>query len=472
MHVSLVLLLSLIPLGALQAQETPEKIGEAETRQIEQFLMDTAAEALAVTVTAPLEERRERSRAMLQEIYAGNRSKETARRAFDALVMRPESVLPIEEILMTAAQGLPHPHDDPRLLSVFENMYSERSRTGTATAEAIEWKEGYAELLLHLGRYADARREMQDVIQKRGDALRSYARGLTAVIEHSNGDADALKNYVGNCPDAPEEEADPEERSRECWLIVRTIADRSVKWQHKTNADIKPALGLLVAYGRGQPGDFHTRLTDLGRLAYYDKAASVREMRDIAASPATPVEARRKAALTLSQSLKSVDPREAVAWIDCSLNLNEEKIPPFPEDGWQRLVSYAKKPREQSKPCAGDPEHAECVAASLANRMYAAMKGPEWAIARQSIEQEAAWTLAHNLPVFHLAQHIERLGESLIGSQLRDEGRSAIEFALLLDPRVQISDIFKHIAFSAAHETSVPWKSPTDIGKPLPVVCP
>jgi hypothetical protein len=454
-------------LAQVQTFPTEAEVKEMEAkaqREIKSTLESIAAEALQTKTDASPEERRAQSAIVLR----GNPDRQLLRTAFDKFVIWPRNTEAATWIIKYSEQalhlGISVGYESTA--AIVEKLYRERARSGSASAPAIEWQEGLAELLVELGRYEEARDIVRNALAIRGESASPYLRVLAATIDRFNGDPEPLAGLLTECraPDDAEQPADY------CRQVARAIAARTVDL--RLAKDSTGPVSLLLEVDQ----DYGTRLSDLRAIAITDKATAQRELLKIVRDKKAPAGARQDAAIHLSDIAKAQpDPRTAVAWRDCALRIQGVTIPSFPKDGWRQLVAYSKKPRVKQERCEDDEEEAECVAGTLANRLFSVMQRDEKLLARQSLEQAAAWTLAHQLQIFSLAQAFELFGEAELRKGLKEEGTRILEFALLLEPRLAEHDfdgVFKRNAISAAHETASPWDSPTDIGDILPRVCP
>jgi len=464
--------------GAAVSSIAQKPLTEAELKQLQakakQELQETlrsfAAEALEKNVEGSADERRERAIALREELRGANR--QSIRRAFDAVAVRPGNIEAAIYIIKSSNQafGLGSQVLPGDIAAPIEEMYRERSRSGSAGIPAVEWQQGLAELLVIFGRHEEAREQIRSVVVQRGDGVSPYARVLAAVIERLNGDPLPLRRLLANCTKS--DHADEASfGDNYCWNTVRTIAARAVNLNATKN--LSGMVDLIVEYGRTLPEEYSSRLWDLGDVLLVDAATARRELATIVGDENAPDGARHDAAASLATiATFEHDTRTAIAWQDCALHFRGVAFPEFPKDGWPQLVTLAKKPRTSLKPCGNDEKETACVASLLSNRVFAATNERSWLLARQSIEHFASWTLANDVNVAYVAHMIHYLGEAQLRSGLEQEGIHTIEFALLLDPRLEVGKNFKALAIAPAHETATPWDSPTNIGEPIPQVCP
>lgn len=446
--------------------EVEKKQAKAKV-EIGDALESFARAALQTDLPASPDARRERAAAILNQLHT-TPTREAIRTAFDAIVVWPRNTQAAVWIIQYGDQAFNLGVITPRAYyaAKIEALYREHARSGGGNVPAIEWQEGLAELLTEIGRYQEAKEVVTNALTIRGDTRSRYLEVLAAVIERLNGDPKPLDSLVADCkpPD------DYELGNQYCRDIATDLARRMVNLSLVNDRRAPVRLLLDVEL------DCACIVRDLADISHLDPEIAEPELLRIVRETRVPDDIRHSAAMFLSEIAKrGRRAREAVAWRDCSLHFRGVTVSPFPEDGWSQMVTYAKSPRTNVERCRDDDAAPACVAGELENREFIAMHDQEWAIARQSVEQFATWTLEHNLEIFDFAQAMLLLGEEQWRSGLKDEGTRTMEFALLLDPRIssgEAGELITRLGIVAAYETATPWKSPTTLDKPLPSVCP
>ncbi|HEX2123857.1 MAG TPA: hypothetical protein VHL59_19690, partial [Thermoanaerobaculia bacterium] len=213
-------------LSAQTAIEDNKRRIAAEKERIVTTLQTYAREALAEkAVTGGRDERRKLAEAIVAETPKnefGLTDLPKLRSVFDAVAIRPPYMESFRYLVLYHS-GPFDTSAKEEVAALLEGLYRAHSHGGGGSAPGVEWREGHAEILLAMGRSAEAREQIRSAMAEYGDTARVYTRVLAAIIERMNGDPDPFRLIVGDCP--PD---DTNRGERYCWVVARSIASRAV----------------------------------------------------------------------------------------------------------------------------------------------------------------------------------------------------------------------------------------------------
>jgi len=432
----------------------------AKADAIEGSLDDIMTSAFAGVGSLSEAQRVAKERQLVEDLDAYDDVQQAIGAGTQAIALRPQDDRGAFLLLQAAGRPWNHTSYKPEIVRAFlDRLYRERSAGGDA-----HWLSGYQGFLLLTGRIDDAR-ALTAKLPAQKDAWDATA---AALVERLSGHREPFDALTKNCPSAEDGEG-----MSYCWFVTFNIIERMMRVQKESTPKVVKEVAFEAM--RANPDNWPLRMTLLRDVQEVDAPAAKSEYARILQHPKeAPSGAILDTVYGLSKiALKDNDKENAVALTDCWLQLNGVTPAAVTADVWGKVGALPSigpaNPKEADVPCFADalidPHRAsDCATRAFSRRLAAALEAKDFALARQTVEQLAAYSLSH-----HVTADATRGALVNLAWAAHDEGRKADaqQIAAYLKAHPHGAYVEQAIStFGTAPASNEPWHSPTVVRSP------